>query len=128
MLCRRLFLAAYHDGGSDTERGGLEWAAKATAMCSTAAESCEIALVCRLFFSQGQIPNDVNEDTLKQLFSTYGLVTESKILMDKVAGKAKGCGQYRHTGAFTRLVPLAVMACLTGLQFLLSFCRLCDVR
>ena len=39
---------------------------------------------------QGQIPNDVNEDTLKQLFSTYGLVTESKILIDKIANKPKG--------------------------------------
>lgn len=45
------------------------------------------ALLCA---AQGQIPNDVNEDTLKQLFSTYGLVTESKILVDKIANKPKG--------------------------------------
>jgi len=29
---------------------------------------------------------------LKQLFSTYGPVTEAKILMDRVANKPKGCG------------------------------------
>lgn len=49
-----------------------------------------VCFVCVASLCQGQIPNDVNEDTLKQLFSTYGLVTESKILVDKIANKPKG--------------------------------------
>jgi CUG-BP- and ETR3-like factor len=59
----------------------------------------------------------VNEDTLKQLFSAYGLVTESKILMDKIANKPKGCGFITYAdkhGAETAIATLHEKYTLPG--------------
>lgn len=56
---------------------------------SSASNSAEGVSSFTLFV--GQVPNSVNEESLKHLFSQYGLVTEAKILMDRVANKPRGC-------------------------------------
>lgn len=43
-----------------------------------------------LFFACCAVHSLVTLHQLKQLFSAYGLVTESKILMDKIQNKPKG--------------------------------------
>jgi cold-inducible RNA-binding protein len=40
----------------------------------------------------GNLPRNINEDTLKQAFEQYGKVDSIKIIKDKFTGEAKGFG------------------------------------
>jgi CUG-BP- and ETR3-like factor len=67
----------------------------------------------------GQVPNDASEDSLRQLFSTYGLVTEAKILTNLSTGKPKGCAFVvfaEKQGADTAIATLHERYALPGSQ------------
>jgi RNA recognition motif-containing protein len=40
----------------------------------------------------GNLPYKMRDDDLGKLFSTYGTVSESKVVVDKVSGRSKGFG------------------------------------
>jgi RNA recognition motif-containing protein len=40
----------------------------------------------------GNLPYSASEDTLRQLFSSYGQVTDVNIITDRATGRAKGFG------------------------------------
>jgi RNA recognition motif-containing protein len=40
----------------------------------------------------GNLPYDVSDSDLQQLFSQYGTVTSARVVIDRVTGRAKGFG------------------------------------
>ncbi len=40
----------------------------------------------------GNLPYSVNDDSLRELFSSYGNVLSASIIFDRMSGRSKGCG------------------------------------
>lgn len=40
----------------------------------------------------GSLPWSINNDSLKELFASYGEITEAIVIMDRMSGKSKGFG------------------------------------
>ena len=40
----------------------------------------------------GNLPYSVNDDALKEMFSSYGNVLSASIIMDRMSGRSKGFG------------------------------------
>ena len=50
----------------------------------------EVSVAVRLYV--GNLPYSASEDTLRQLFSSYGQVTDVTIITDRETGRARGFG------------------------------------
>ncbi|HOO77788.1 MAG TPA: RNA-binding protein [bacterium] len=40
----------------------------------------------------GNLPYDVSDDELRQMFESYGAVASARVIMDRAAGRSKGFG------------------------------------